>query len=189
MGTTNNRKRKQMPRQPWPAILLLIAVFLLGEFILTKVWEPGATDPGLQSGSDAQGTQNVPAQTMPQQAKADYEKWLSAAMVVGLSMEYPDFELTGIYTASETALENKKSSEGVYIFFTSGGKTQGLYGVALEQERTESGTRDISTNTVGFATFDPVEPESVDISAMKQISLEEIGELIAQSMLVSIYTH
>jgi hypothetical protein len=42
---------------------------------------------------------------------------------------------------------------------------------------------------VGFATFDPVEPESVDISAMKQISLEEIGELIAQSMLVSIYTH
>ena len=61
MGTTNNRKRKQMPRQPWPAILLLIAVFLLGEFILTKVWEPCATDPGLQSGTDAQGTQNVPA--------------------------------------------------------------------------------------------------------------------------------
>jgi hypothetical protein len=189
MGTTQNGKRRQMPKKPWPAILLLIAVILLGGFILTKVLQSGVTDPGLQSGTGAQGTQGIPAQTMPQQAEADYEKWLSAAMVVGLSMEYPDFVLTGIYTASETALENKKSSEGVYIFFTSGGKTQGLYGVALERERTESGTRDISTNTVGFATFDLVEPESVDVSAMKQIFLEEIGELIAQSVLVSIYTH
>lgn len=190
MGRSYNRKRKNTHKKPLkPVLLLLAAMILLGIFILIKVLNSSGADHGGETGIGVQGTQDTTVHTMPQQVKADYEKWLSAAMVVGLSMEYPDFELIGIYTMTETAMESKEKSDGVYIIFTSEGKVSALHSVALKKERTESGTRDISTNNLGFATFDLVKPESVDTSSMKQILLEEIGELIAQSMLVSIYTH
>lgn len=186
MHKSHDRKRKYTLRKPqWALILLMIAVVLFGAFILIKA----AVAPDRDSTAGAQGTDGAPVKTMPQLAEANYEQWLSAAMVVGLSMEYPDFELTGIYAASETALENKETSDGVYVFFTSGGESKVLYSIALEKERNESGTRDIYTNILGFASFDLVELESVDNSALKQILLDEIEELITQSMLVSIYTH
>lgn len=128
-----------------------------------------------------------PTIVIQQQADAEYEKWLAAAMVVCVSMEYPDFELEGIYAASATALADKFDSDGAYIIFSSGGTRMALHSVALEAERSTAGTKDISTEAMGYATFDLVDPASVDTSALMAIELDELSELIAQSVLVSIY--
>lgn len=154
-----------------------------------------------EASKDADETQN-PTQTQPtelieslppveivERADAEYEKWLSAAQVVCVSMEYPDFQLDGVYTTSATALENKYDSEGAYIIFTSGGNKMAFHSKALEKERSATGTIDISTEAIGYATFDKIDPASINVSSLDQIELEELSDLISQSLLISIYTH
>lgn len=133
--------------------------------------------------------ESQPASVIVQRTEAEYEKWLSATMVVCISMEYPDFQLEGIYAASSTELEDKFSSDGAYIVFTSGGSRMAIHAQALEAERTAPGTVDISSETIGYATFDPVDPDTIDFSGMEQVAVEDLSDLIAQSLLVSIYTH
>ena len=128
-----------------------------------------------------------PTVVIVQQADAEYEKWLAATMVMCVSMEYPDFELEAIYAASATALENKFDSQGAYIVFTAGGSRICIHSKALEAERTAPGTKDISSETIGYATFDQLDPNSVDFSSFEKIDLEDLTELFVQSLLVSIY--
>ena len=158
------------------------------------------TAPAGSAATDPEETQNpgetkvpqenvVPQPTVVivQQADAAYEKWLAAAMVMCVSMEYPDFELEAIYAASATALDNKFDSQGAYIVFTAGGNRICIHSKALEAERTAPGTKDISSETIGYATFDRLDPNSVDFSSFEKIDLEDLTELFAQSLLVSIY--
>lgn len=148
----------------------------------------GATDkatvPTQQGGEDVP----QPPDDIVQKADADYEQWLSAAMIVCVSMEYPDFELDGVYAASSTTLEDKYSSDGAYIVFTTGGTKIAIHSRALENERTDSGTVDISSEMVGYATFDRVDPASLDVSSLEELTMDELSELISQSLLVSIYS-
>ena len=130
-----------------------------------------------------------PTVVIIQRAEAEYEKWLAAAQIVCVSMAYPDFQLEGVYAASATSLEDKFSSDGAYIIFTSGGSRIAIHSKAREGERADAGTVDISTEVIGYATFDKVDPNSVDVSAMDELKLEDLSELISQSLLVSIYTH
>lgn len=124
-----------------------------------------------------------------QQADAEYERWLASALVVAVSMEYPDFIPDQIYSASSTSLEEKFTSDGVYIVFSSNGVMKAIHSKAISGERSEAGTQDISSETIGFATFDFVDPASINVDSMHRIALEDLGELIAQSLLISIYTH
>lgn len=183
--------RKSSGKTPtWLIVVTLAVSALLVVFMLfNRFWKEPATPPVEGTDSQPQGTDTQSTNGLVQQAKADYEKWLAAAMVVGVSMEYPEFELDGIYAASATSVADKKNSDGVYILFTSGGESMALYGVALDAERTAAGTKDISTEALGFATFDLVDPASVDTDSMTEIKIEELEELINQSLLVSIYTH
>lgn len=149
------------------------------------------TDPTPETKPTQKPTEPVPQPpvTIPQMKEASYEQWLSASMVVGLSMSYPDFQLQGIYVAGETALEDKMSSGGAVIRFTSGGKELALRSTPLEAERDTAGTIDLSTQTLGFATFDVVDASAVNTAAMTEVALEDLGELIEQSLLVSLYWH
>ncbi|MEI3218836.1 MAG: hypothetical protein V8S08_03360 [Lachnoclostridium sp.] len=61
-----------------------------------------------------------------EEEKASYERWLAAGMVTAISMEYQEFEIEGIYLASETELNRFKDSQGAYVIFTSGG-VEGLF--------------------------------------------------------------
>lgn len=126
--------------------------------------------------------------TVPTAESADTERWLAAAAVVAVSMEYPDFELESIYLASATGLDDRLESKGVYITFKSGGESLCIHSVPIVAERTAAGTRDISSETVGFATFDCVSPSSVGISSMTEAELDDLGELISLSLLVSVYS-
>lgn len=154
--------------------------------------ESGKKDDSEKTPEETKGGSS--AETQPpveivQRADAEYESWLAAAMLMGISMEYPDFELTGIYVASGTSLEDKMNSQGAYILFTSGGEAMAVHSVPTNGERSAAGTRDLSTETLGFATFDSVDPASVDTKSMKQLAVEDLSELIAQSLLVSVYIH
>ena len=140
--------------------------------------------------SESETPTDIPAQTdIPQQKDAEYERWLAAAMVVCVSIEYPDFDLEGIWAASATTLEEKYSSDGAYIAFTSGGERIVIQASALENERTQKGTTDISTEVIGFASFDKVKPADFSSTGLDEIKPEELSELISQSLLISIYNH
>lgn len=154
--------------------------------------EPAVTQPSVQDPTEPEQTE--PAATQPsipvvERPDAEYEKWLSAAMIVCVSMEHPDFALEGVYAASATTLKDKYDSAGVYIVFSSGGTRMALHSKAISEERTASGTKDISTEIIGFATFDRVDPAALNLASMEQLELEELSELISQSLLVSVYTH
>ena len=151
---------------------------------------PADPEETLNPGETKAPQENVvpqPTVNIVQQADAEYEKWLAATMVMCVSMEYPDFELEAIYAASATALDNKFDSQGAYIVFTAGGNRICIHSNALEAERTAPGTKDISSETIGYATFDRLDPNSVDFSSFEKIDLEDLTDLFAQSLLVSIY--
>lgn len=147
---------------------------------------PETTEPELQT--QPQYSDDPVAVTIPKKADAEYERWLSAAMVIGLTFEYPDFEILGIYTDSETALEDMLESTGVYLSFRSGGEEIVLHSMPLEAERQSTGTRDLFAADLGFATFDVVTDSHPSFEGMTEITMEELGTLISQSLLVSIYS-
>lgn len=121
------------------------------------------------------------------QEESSYEQWLAAGMVMAISMEYPDFELLGIYAASETPVAYHATSSGAYVHFRSGGGEILIHSAPLDAERSVSGTTDLYTAQLGFATFDQVAVGSADLGGMEKLELEALSDLISQSLLVSIY--
>lgn len=126
---------------------------------------------------------------IPQMVDAEYETWLASAMVMGISMDYMDFEITGIYAEKATALADKAESAGVYVTFTSEGTEYAVYSRPIEAERDEAGSRDISSTATGFATFDLVDMSEVPADPLVNYSIDELQDTIALSMLVSVYYH
>lgn len=118
---------------------------------------------------------------------ASYEEWLAAAMMVAVSLKGEEFDVEHIYYKEETSLENKENSEGVYLIYKTGGKSVCVKSTPLEKERSKKGTVDISTQDLGFATFDTVNKNDKDFNGWKEIKEDSISDLISQSMLVSLY--
>lgn len=154
--------------------------------------DPVETMPGdspvPETRPQSQDTPDPDAATLPEKADAEYERRLAATMVIGLTFEYPDFEIMGIYAASETPMEARTGSEGVYLSFRSGGEEIVLYSRPLEGERQTAGTMDLYAADLGFATFDVVTDQHPSFDSMTEIKMEELGTLINQSLLVSIYS-
>lgn len=121
--------------------------------------------------------------------EAAYEKWLAASMIVGLSLRYPDFECEEIFLASDSALSSYSESKGVYVRFQYGGEELMVHSGPLEKERTEAGTIDLYTEDLGFASFDLVDEKGVEQGTGEVITIEDLSELINQSILVSMYEH
>ena len=48
---------------------------------------------------------------------------------------------------------------------------------------------DISTEVIGFATFDKVKPADFNSAGLDEIKPEELSDLISQSLLISVYNH
>lgn len=156
---------------------------------------PQETDPEETHPEETTPEQTYPQDTLPPEIwetvpeiGVSYEQWLGAAMVTAVSMEYPDFEIYGIYAASETALENAEKSRGTYILFESEAQQILIQSRPLTGERSEPGTTDLYTPQLGFATYDKVDIHSVDLTGMEQLTLEELGELMDYSVLISLYS-
>lgn len=170
--------------------VILCAVIAGG--ILFFLWNKN-TDQADQELTNAEkiqnGTEEPQTMEIQEKANASYERWLAAGMVTGISMQYSDFEINGIYLTGETELSEKNASNGAYVIFTAGDTQIAVHSVPLDAERTEQGTMDLYTRDLGFATFDIVDVESVDTANYKEIDMNELNELISQSLLVSIYEH
>lgn len=125
----------------------------------------------------------------PSERNETYEEWLAAGMVTGLSMLYPDAQITGIYLASESGMDAADNSEGVYISFLLHESPCAVRSFPLTAEREEAGTTDIYTSELGFAAFDGIDPDQIPVQQCRKIGLEDLGDLIAQTQFVSVYIH
>ena len=144
----------------------------------------GQTD-GTESVTEGTVAQN--GNTIPTLGDEDpYEDWLASAMIIGISMQYTDYDFVGIYTASETPVSNHDSSSGAYVIFTAEGQTMALKSVPLPGERGERGTADLYVPAIGYATYESVDPATVPIGSLKERKIEDLEALIIASSQVSI---
>lgn len=115
-----------------------------------------------------------------------YEDWLVSAMIIGVSMQYSDFEFIGIYTASETAVSDHGNSAGAYLIFNGDGQKLALKAVPLAGERGDRGTADLYVPAIGYATYELVDVASVPVATLKERKIEDLADLISASSQVSI---
>ncbi len=135
-----------------------------------------------QQDTDPTGTSAVVTGT-------SYEKWLAAHEYTLVYLLYQPTVEPEFYLASETAMEYKSYSGGVYIRLTLEDRVVLLESKPLEAERTEPGTKDVSAPMIGYATFDEVDPKSVDLSKMEKLSFDELSELNDEVLLPALSEH
>jgi hypothetical protein len=117
---------------------------------------------------------------------APYEDRLAAAMVIGISMQYAEFEFEGIYAASETSMGNYMNSAGAYVVFRGDGQWLALRSQPIAAERSDKGTADLYLPALGYATYELVDPQTVPGTGLREMQLEDLEELILQSAQVTI---
>ena len=149
----------------------------------TKTPSSESTAPSASSTTETQDNETV------QRVEAEYEKWLASALVIGVSIEYPEFELVGIYTETCTELQDSQLSKGVYVLFRNGGSDFAVYGMPLEQERTTPGTIDVGSMNMGLATFDVVDPDNIVVDGLRTYTMKDLEKTISQTMQLSLYYH
>lgn len=183
-----NKKTKKVVSILTVVLLLLIGVAVF--IAITGKEEEKKQTEASQEEAVPQGTDQSTLETkeeeIPQKAeikeKADAteSEWLSAAVVIAISMQYPEFEIEEIYISMEDIKET-------YVVFNTGGKQVAIHSKELSEERKEAGTKDIYAEGLGFATFDEVSVSGIKTNDMDTIAIEELNDLIAQSLLVSVY--
>lgn len=138
---------------------------------------------------DPQDPTSQPEQTDPiptMDEGAPYEDRLAAAMVIGISMQYAEFEFEGIYAASETSMGNYMNSAGAYVVFRGDGQWLALRSQPIAAERSDKGTADLYLPALGYATYELVDPQTVPGTGLREMQLEDLEELILQSAQVTI---
>ncbi len=121
-----------------------------------------------------------------QRMDSSYEKFLAAGVLLGLSMQYPDFQLEELCFKEEHDFEDKMESGGVYAFFQSGGESLCIHAKPLAETRTEKGTCDLQETTLGYATFDLVNVRVSDLTGYISVMDEDLTEQINQLYLLTI---
>ncbi len=138
-------------------------------------------------GADSGDTPTQNTNPIPTLGDEDpYEDWLAAAMIVGISMQYSDYEFLGIYTASETPISAHDSSAGAYVIFNGDGEKLALKCVPISAERADRGTADLYVPAIGYATYELVEASSVPVNSLKERKLEDLVDMISASAQVTI---
>ena len=177
-----NRKKTEFSIQKklWPLLVILALIVIIVAVICGK---NDLANNIVNDSEDAEDKKNdlpianmeeIPEQIeIPQQIEAEYEKWLASAVLIGISAEYPDFELDGIYTESNTKLESSGLSKGVYVLFRSGNTKYAVSSVPLENEREEAGTIDIRTANIEYASFYVVKVKSDSVEGFREYTMEE----------------
>lgn len=148
------------------------------------------TTPVQTTPEETTHSQNLttPFTTPPQRADGSYEQWLAAAGVFGVTMEYPEFQLLGIYAPGQTPLEERQSSAGVYIHILFEDQPLLIHCAPLTAERSAKGTTDIYTSELGYNTFDLVDASAVALDTMPQLQMQELEVYFEQTILPALYS-
>ena len=145
--------------------------------------------PGEQQSSETEGGETLQNNTdpIPTLGEEDpYEDWLASAMIIGISMQYSDYEFLSIYTASETPVAAHGSSKGAYVIFMGDGEKLALRATPLDGERADRGTMDLYVPAIGYATYELIDPEAVPKDSLKERTFADLQDLIVASTQVSI---
>lgn len=163
-----------LPDQPQPP----------AETLPTTQTQPMETNP-TEAETQPTEAETQPPVTLPQLSEGSYEQWLAAAGTMAAYLAYPETTDAVAYFLSETPLENKGSSPGIYLQLTVGGETVLLRLKPLEGRRSEAGTRDISSMQTGYATYDEVAP--IDLEGLPTATMEELAIYLNEILLPSLY--
>lgn len=187
----SNRKRKNKryskKRKSRSVIIGVIAVLVLAAAIAIYAVIRGLANDDSQDGSSADNLSEVNLE-LEDRVEASYEQWLSAAVLTGISIEYPSFEIGEFYISGETEIEDKASSEGVYVTFSADGEEKCIRSIPLDAERSDEGTKDIYSEVIEFATFEEADVSDIP-EGFSAVDIDNIDELITQSTRVSVYSH
>ena len=187
---TNKRKKiSKKVRKATIIFLIIICVLLLAVLGVVLLKAVGKQEEKADNSDNQEDSAPEADYVEYDRVDAPYEHWLAAAVITGISMENPDFELGEIYAAEETSLEEAQNSEGIYVVFTSDGEENCVYSSPLEEARTEAGTTDITSAVIGFASFEKVTVDSIDTSKYHVIEIEDLNTIIEQSERVTVYTN
>ena len=188
----SNRKRKKKrryikKRKLWPVIVGVIVVLMMAASIVIYVMTSGSSSDDSQENASSDDVPEVNLE-LEDQVEAPYEHWLSAAVLTGISIEYPSFEPGEFYIAGETKIEDKASSEGIYVTFSVEGEEKCIRSIPLDTERSDAETKDIYSEVIGFATFEEVDASEIP-EGFFAMDIDNIDELVTQSTRVAVYSH
>lgn len=167
--------------------LLVVLILLLGP---EKKDNLSGTTPGesqTQGTTPQESTTPRPTIQIIDMIDGTYEQWLGAAGLMGTLMGYPGCTDQTVYFLSETDLDDKMSSQGVYLTLTYEAEQIVLHLKPLEAERTEAGTTDVYCQQTGFATWDVV--ENVDLAGLTPVTIPELEDYLEQVILPGLYQH
>ena len=187
MMSRRHKRKKRM----W-ILLAAVLIIIIAIIVFAILKFSGENDTGSDSsvnGTIEDETEESHQMEIVEKSDASYERWLAAGIVTAVSMQYPDFEIEGIYLTGETDSADRMQSGGAYVIFTADGTETAVQSMPLEAERTDAGTTDLYTRDLGFATFDVVDPAQIDTGSCVEVRMDELEELISQSLLVSLYEH
>ncbi|MBE6927778.1 MAG: hypothetical protein E7467_04730 [Ruminococcaceae bacterium] len=147
----------------------------------------------LQTSGGAQPSEPDNQSSEPQSENTDsgatnihYEPYLAALSLMSLSLEYPGFELDGIYFETIVDVSEKFESKGLYICFKSGGESLIIRVLPMENERTEPMTRDIFADQVGYASFDLADTMPEGLKRMRE---EDFASLLPELTAIKVLMH
>lgn len=123
-----------------------------------------------------------------ERADADYEQWLAASVITCISMNTPDFELEEVYASTQSTIDDRMNSQGIYVIYQSGGETLCIQSKPLEQGRSgQAGTKDVYSELTGYASYEEVSADTIDVSQWHTVDMQELNTLIEQSERVVLY--
>ena len=191
MTAKKQRKEKEHQKRSLIAVIVIVLLILVTAALVLFLWlnrNDGENADNGQSSSAEEAQDTGSSIELEERTDASYERWLAAAVLTGISMEYPDFESVSFYFANETDLSDKASSAGIYVTFTVNGEEKCIRSLPLEAERNDAGTRDLSSEVINFASFDEVSASEIP-AEYSAVEIADINELIMQSARVMVYTH
>lgn len=191
MTAKKQRKEKEHQKRSLIAVIVIVLLILVTAALVLFWWlnrNDGENADNGQSSSAEEAQDTGSSIELEERTVASYERWLAAAVLTGISMEYPDFESVSFYFANETDLSDKASSAGIYVTFTVNGEEKCIRSLPLEAERNDAGTRDLSSEVINFASFDEVSASEIP-AEYSAVEIADINELIMQSARVMVYTH
>lgn len=187
-GRNKQRRRGNSRRRILTVSMVCAVVVLIG--VGLTVWIYRGQRSGQQDSNpiDSENHEPEPYVEEYERADADYEQWLAASVITCISMNTPDFELEEVYASTQTTVNDRMSSQGIYVTYQSGGETLCIQAKPLEQGRSgQAGTKDVYSELTGYASYDEVSADAIDKSQWHTVDLQDLNTLIEQSERVVLY--
>lgn len=151
----------------------------------TQAAQPEQTESPETTAETVPETTAVPF--LPQQRQElPYETLLAAVVLTGLTLQYPDHQLEGLYYQQTHAVTDKMESGGVYACFSAEGESLCIHASPLEEPRSEAGTIDLYENYLGYATFDVSDGGQVALEGYTAVSEEDLSLALEQLYLPTV---